>query len=325
MKSTLATVLTLTLSLPGCAGTPDTPATDASGLAADAVADAGPRDWAGRPVPVDPPTGQVWKLDEQTSDDFNYAAPADDKGAAFGERWIDMYHNHWRGPGLTAWREDHSDVADGHLHIRASRKEGTDKVNIGIISSKYRVQYPVYIEGRAKVSNSVLATAMWLLSPDDTQEIDFMEAYGASHSANAPDDKKDQSWFAHRMHVSHHVFIREPFQDYQPKDAGAWIEADTPWREDFHTYGVYWRDPWHLEYYIDGELVRTTSGEDMIDPEGFTGGKGLHKAMDIILDSEDHDWRSDQGVTPSDEELANAEDHVFKVDWLRVYKLVAAD
>ena len=306
MKTTLIAALALFVVLPGCAT-------------------AAEHDWADRPVPVDAGEGKIWVLDETTSDDFNYTAAGERKGAAFGERWVDTYHNHWKGPGLTVWGREHSDVTDGHLNIRASRLGGTDKVSLGIVTSKHRVKYPVYIEGRAKVSNSVLACAMWLLSPDDTQEIDFMEAYGAGHSENAPDDKKDQSWFAERMHVSHHVFIRQPFQDYQPKDEGSWIHADTPWREDFHTYGVYWRDPWHLEYYINGELVRTVSGEEMIDPKGFTDGRGLHKEMDIILDGEDHDWRSDQGVTPTDAELANAADHVFRVDWLRVYKPVDAE
>ncbi|RME71962.1 MAG: glycosyl hydrolase family protein, partial [Verrucomicrobia bacterium] len=179
----------------------------------------------------------------------------------------------------------------------------------------------VYVEARAKIANSVLASDVWMLSPDDTQEIDIIEAYGASWSDG---QQKDQTWFAERIHISHHVFIREPFQDYQPKDPGSWYHdgQGTLWREDFHRVGVYWRDPWHLEYYVDGKLVRTVSGKDIIDPHDFTGGTGLNKAMDIIINMEDQTWRSDQGLTPTDEELANKEDHTFKVDWIRVYKPV---
>ncbi|MEM6313728.1 MAG: family 16 glycosylhydrolase, partial [Planctomycetota bacterium] len=268
--------------------------------------------------------GMRWELQDHISDDFNYEMGPDEKIPAFTERWYPSYHNSWTGPGLTVWDENHLKVADGKLQIFATRLEGTDKVNMGIITSNHRVQYPVYVEARAKISNSVLANAVWMLSPDDTQEIDIIEAYGASYSANAD---ADQTWFAERMHISHHVFIREPFQDYQPKDEGSWqTKADgSLWRDSYHVIGCYWRDPFHLEYYIDGKLVRTVSGEDIIDPRGYTDGTGLNKAMDIIIDMEDHDWRSDNGITPTDEELANVENNTFKVDWIRVYKPVPVE
>ena len=280
-------------------------------------------DWHSVPIPVDPGVGMVWQLQENVSDDFNYEAPADDKGSAFTDRLDDWYHNAWSGPGLTIWRRDHVWIEDGMLTFVASRASDGRSVHLGCVSSNNRVIYPVYIEARAKVHNSVLACAIWLLSPDDTREIDFMEAYGADFAAGAPKDKQDQTWFSHRMHVSHHMFIREPFQDYQPKDPGTWIYSETPWRENFHTYGVYWRDPWHLEYYIDGKLVRTVSGPDIIDPEGYTDGGGLNLPMDIIIDAEDHAWRSRQGITPTNEELANQENHTFRMDWIRAYKPVS--
>ncbi|MEM7130132.1 MAG: family 16 glycosylhydrolase [Chloroflexota bacterium] len=273
-----------------------------------------PADWDEYPVPVDPGLGNEWKL-LPLSDDFNYSAPPENKGNKFAERWIDRYHNPWLGPGLTEWRTDHSWVADGNLVLDASRNPNTDTVYTGIISSKETVIYPLYVEARAKISNMVLANSVWLLSPDDTQEIDIVESYGS--------DRKGQEWFARRVHLSHHVFIREPFQDYQPKDMGSWYNNGTTWRDDFHRFGVFWRDTWHLEYYVDGELVRTVSGKSIIDPNGFTSGTGLNKAMDVIIDVEDQDWRSNDGLTPTDEELADEERKQYHVDWIRFYQLVS--
>ncbi|MFR9496788.1 MAG: beta-agarase, partial [Rikenellaceae bacterium] len=128
---------------------------------------------------------------------------------------------------------------------------------------------------------------------------------------------------ADRLHLSHHVFIRDPFQDYQPTDAGSWY-ADgkgTLWRDDYHRIGVYWRDPFYLAYYVDGNLVRVVSGENIIDPYGYTDGTGLTKELDIIINMEDQSWRAIGGLSPTDEELQAGSDIDFKVDWIRVYNL----
>ncbi|MBN3520707.1 hypothetical protein JYB62_11925 [Algoriphagus lutimaris] len=51
--------------------------------------------------------------------------------------------------------------------------------------------------------------------------------------------------------------------------------------------------------------------------------------MDIIINVEDQTWRSSpesglqsETYTPTDSELANVEDHTFRVKWIRVYKPV---
>lgn len=292
-------------------------------------------DFSTLPVPVQLDNGMEWEF-QDFSDDFEYEAPAGNLGAEFDANWYPRYHNSWLGPGLTEWDPNFPFVTNGMLHIPARRKSGSDKINMGIITNKTRIQFPVYIETRAKIMNSVLANGAWLLSEDDTQEIDFLEAYGASFSESA---NADHSWFAERMHISHHVFIREPFADWQPTDNGSWYtDGATLWREEFHTYGVYWRDPWHLEYYIDGQLVRTVSGRDQIDPLFHTNSvnpgdtssdtrTGLSKEMDIIIDAEDQDWRSDPQPgfllnTPTDNELANEANNTFLVDWIRIFKPV---
>lgn len=292
--------------------------------------------WKTLPVPADAGEGMKWEFQE-LSDDFEYEAPADVKGDSFLAKWDDFYHNAWAGPGLTEWRRDHTFVSDGNLQLISSRKAGTNQIHMGCITSKTRVIYPVYIEARAKVMNSTLASDVWLLSPDDTQEIDIVEAYGANFSESA---NSEHSWYAERIHISHHVFIRDPFADYQPKDAGSWYHDGTIWNEDFHTFGVYWKDPWHLEYYIDGQLVRTVSGKEIIDPLYYTNATdqgntdvdtrtGLSKEMDIIINAEDQTWRStpasglqEDTYTPTDAELANTDDHTFKVDWIRIFKPV---
>lgn len=304
------------------------------------------QDWTGIPVPADPGTGMEWILQDNVSDDFNYSAPASSKGSTFLNKWDDFYHNAWTGPGLTTWARNHSLVEGGELKLIASRYQ-SNRVNAGAVHSNNTVVYPVYVEIRAKIMNSVLANGGWMLSPDDTQEIDFMEGYGATWSAS---QGTDQSWYAQRMHQSHHVFIRTPFQDWQPSEFNSvgsnpvdanqptWILRDDGagyinWKDDYHRYGVYWQDPTHLYYYIDGVLVTFREGMEEIDPLYYTNAvnpgdnsndtrTGLNKAMDILFTVEDQDWRSNMSppLTPTNAELANTENHTFRVDWIRVYK-----
>ena len=49
--------------------------------------------------------------------------------------------------------------------------------------------------------NSVMANAVWMLSENSAEEIDIVEAYGSSFSESAGAAK---TWFAQRMHLSHH-------------------------------------------------------------------------------------------------------------------------
>ncbi len=274
------------------------------------------KDWDIYSIPADPGVNKEWKL-LPISEEFNYTALPDKKPEEFTHKWKDRYIHRWKGPGLTQWSRDHSSVKDGKLAIRVSRKPKTNKVLAGCISSHESFTYPLYLEVRAKISRLVMASCVWMLSADSTEEIDILEAYGS--------DRPDQEWYAKRLHLSHHVFIRRPFQDYQPTDDGSYYKNGTTWADDFHRIGVYWRDPWHLEYYVDGKLVRTVSGEDIIDPKDYTKGTGLSKPMHIIINKEDQNWRSDNGITPTDEELADPDRNTMYVDWIRVYKAVVKE
>ena len=299
----------------------------------------GQHDWDDYTVPASPGPGMIWEIQEDVSDDFNYNFEATSDEVAFEGKWKNWYHNPWTGPPPTIWKRNNVSVKDGYLQIETNRQSGqTTNVNgrqlqvtnTGCVTSLQQIVYPVYIESRAKVMNSVLASATWLLSPDDTQEIDFLEAYGSDRWLNP--------WFnEERIHLSHHVFVREPFADWQPNDEGSfYTDGETVWREEFHTYGVYWKDPWSLEYYIDGKLVRTISGKDNIDPLHHTNSinpgntnsdtrTGLSKPMDILIDTEDQTWRAVDGLSPTNQELLNKEDHTFKVDWIRVYKPIVGE
>ncbi|WP_010180046.1 galactose-binding domain-containing protein [Aquimarina agarilytica] len=234
------------------------------------------RDWDNVPIPPDPGPGRTWVLQEAPSDDFNYTFNGSSNRVNFGPsgqpaKWYNQYHdqpngrpNVFPGPGPTIWTRDHISVGGGTLNIIASRVPGESKIDLngvqtynfssrsGCMTNLNRVIYPVYVEARVQIMNSMLASDVWLLSPDDTEEIDIIEAYGG-----AGDDGRNQ-FFAERIHLSHHVFIRQPFRDYQPRDINSFWRrrAVNQWGGRTVNIGVYWVSPTRLEYYIDGQLQR---------------------------------------------------------------------
>ncbi len=276
------------------------------------------QDWANLPIPVKPGPGRSWKLQKELSDDFNYRG----KKKRFRKRWNDHYFNKWSGPGLTEWQKDHTSVTDGKLVIHASRRAGTDRVNCGIVTGKADLMYPVYTEARIKVSNLELSSNFWLLSRDSRREIDILEIYGGAAKGT----------FSQHASTNFHVFIRSKAEGITSNFADAnpvFLPDSSLWREDFHTFGMFWKSPTEVYFYFDGKQLPTGSWEQakMFD-KGYTN-TAMDKAkytMDrplvMILDTEDHDWRSRQGIVAKDEDLIDPTKNRMLIDWVRTYRLV---
>lgn len=258
-----------------------------------------------------------WVLQPTYSNEFDYAEGK--ASTAFTDDWQDRFFNGWTGPKKsgtattsTVYTPGNSSIENGELVYRATI-DGNN-VHTGCVTSKTKVGYPLYMEARVKISESSLATAVWLLSEDSTQEIDNLEAYG----------NKSNDYFSQRLHLSHHTFIRDPFQDYQPTGAETWY-ADgkgTRWADDYHDYGVLWLDPWTIKYYVDGELVRETPTNE-IDPLNYTGGTGLNKDMYLIISAAAQPWRETAGQVDNyttDPSVTSAARSTARFEYIRTYK-----
>ncbi|MBB4078612.1 hypothetical protein GGR28_001225 [Lewinella aquimaris] len=267
----------------------------------------GAQDWSGIPLPVAAGHTEEWQLIPEFSDSFNYRG----KGKRFTKRWRDTYFKGWSGPGLTEWDAGHSAVADGHLIIRASRKEGTRRVYCGVVTSQAPISYPVFIEASIRVSNQVLSSNLWLLSEDDRRELDILEIYGG--------DRPDQRYYATHASNNYHIFVRDSSNrilENLSDPSHHTLAGEVPYRRDFHRFGAYWIDPWSIDIYLDGKLVRRLRLEPDDDPDGV----GLDRPMYLIIDTEDHAWRSEKGIVATDEELADDEKNIMLVDWIRTYR-----
>ncbi len=296
------------------------------------------QDWTGIAIPASLPSGMVWELNP-ISDSFNYESTGANRPEEFTSRWNDLYINNFSGPSNTSFNKDHSWTTNGALNIHAALDNQFSIIYTGCISSKAQITYPMYMEARVKQSNCMLANNIWMISGDETEELDMLESY--------PNSQIGQEWFDERIHLSHHVFIRTPFTDYQPRDEeevfGTWYhEKDkTSWRGEWFNIGVYWVNPYHVEYYINGNKVRTikknehnfidpdgnlsehTTSFDAIDKYGYTGGTGLSKPQHIIINMEQQSWLSNLNIYPTSDELDDENGkNLFLIDWIRVYDAV---
>ncbi len=293
------------------------------------------QDWDGRPIPANPPAGMTWELNP-VSDSFNYESNSRNLHPEFTERWNELYINGFSGPSATSYHVDHTWISGGTLNIHGAWDATLPIIYTGCISSKATMTYPMFMEARVLQANCMLANNIWMISEDETEELDMLESY--------PNSQEGREYFDKRIHLSHHTFIREPFTDYQPRDEegvfGTWyMEEDREtWRGDYFTIGVYWVNPHHAEYYINGQKVRTikqfehsfiapdgslsehTTTFDALDKYGYTGGTGLSKPQHIIINMEQQSWLSAQNIFPTQDELDDANgQNLFKVDWIRVY------
>lgn len=262
-------------------------------------------------IPVDPPSG-TWKLDV-VSDDFNYVSSVGDRPTTFTNRWNDTYIGTWSGPSITDWQSSHIWTNGSYLAVQGHYSDDKESIILGCMSSKKAFVYPLYIEARVKLSTAFLANDIWMLSTDQTQELDVCEAY--------PTTNPDWIWFDRQIHVAHHIFVREPFQNWAPTDDGCRIfkPVGETWRNEFHTVGMYWESPWLLHYYIDGEHVRTTP-QNMIDPNNYSSGTGLNKPEHIIINMEQQDWNSDADRFPTEYDMTDESgNNIMWVDWIRLY------
>ena len=264
-----------------------------------------------------PGVGKTWKIQAKFSNEFNFSGGK--TALDFSSNWQDRFFNGWTGAPKTVYSAPQSSIENGNLVSKA--KIDGQKILTGCVSSKETVGYPLYMEARVKISESSLATAVWMLSKDSWQEIDNLEAYG---------DKTNEG-FSKRLHLSHHTFKRDvsPILDYQPSgwDETYYTDNKTFWADDFHTYGVLWLDPWTLKYYVDGKLVRETP-KDQIDPKNYTSSTGLaadrtglNKEMHIIISAAAQPWRENNGINYlTDPSVLSSERSTSRSDYIRVFK-----
>lgn len=263
------------------------------GLAAGPLA-ADPYQMVRSALPM-PPVGSHWQQVPQLSDEF-------DGGELDASRWI-PYHPYWQGRAPSRFDTNNVSVGDGLLWLRSvSLVESLDEVgdpqkdiwvHSACVTSVDSSAGYGYYEARIKASSLSMTSSFWFQGR--YSEIDVVEQIG---------DPLDHPQNKNQMLMNTHYY-----PDGWENDRKTPRRWEMPYAaaEDFHVYGVWWRDARNVWLYHDGERVAQIE----------TGG-AFDEPMFMFFDTEVFVW---EGL-PSIEALNDPERNAMQVDWVRAWRLV---
>ena len=219
-----------------------------------------------------------------------------------------------------------SGVTDGKLWIKATLRNNDPEdrwFQTARIHSKTKIKYPMYTEARIKTNNISSYNTYWLNNGDinNRDEIDIIENNSNPSCTNcAADDFPNQ--------MNSQYFQADANKSPQTvRNKGNYLRsnlsANNPlknkgWNEEYHTYGVWWKDEKNIQFYLDGEPAGSvTVGEHQ---DGMTYDRIFTRDLEIIFDV----WTNSEGWLgglPPKTDLQNDAINTMRIDWVRTWKL----
>jgi beta-glucanase (GH16 family) len=249
--------------------------------------------------PPPAPAGYDWRAIPELSDEF-------DTATLDGQKW-QPGHPYWSGREPSAFDPANVSVKDGLLQLRSSAKVDTlDGIknmdqDVWVASACVTSLTPLashgcYYAAHFKASRLSMTSSFWLQGK--YSEIDIVEQVGdsiktpghnrlmMSNTHYYPDGWTSDKWTHHEHEMT----------------SGA--------ADDFHTYGVWWKDARTVWLYLDGEKVEevTTKGE-------------FNEPLYLFFDTEVFKWEGN----PALESLKDDSRNTMQVDWVRGWRLVKND
>ncbi|MBV9471275.1 MAG: family 16 glycosylhydrolase [Abitibacteriaceae bacterium] len=241
------------------------------------------------------PVGYRWQAIPELSDEFN--------GTDLDKtKWL-PYQPYWKGREPSHFDPQNVFVHNGQLELRSTTTiedlaviKNPDKdvwVSAACVASKSPIATYGYYETRMKASKLSVTSSFWFQGK--YSEIDVVEQVGASLK---------QPTQGQYMLMNTHSF------------KGGWKNDQTTpnrWKmptgaaDDYHVYGVWWKDKDSVWFYHNGEKVAAVKlPYEYLEP------------MYLFFDTEVFSW---EGL-PTVEALKDPERNTMHVDWVHGWKLV---
>lgn len=263
------------------------------------------------------PENKQWVKLESMSDEFD---------AWDSSKWFKSTWNYGDTPVFMVTNTSNSGVTDGKLWIKATLREPNSDgrwFQTARIHSRAETKYPMYTEARIRTSHISAYNTYWLNNGDinNRDEIDIIE-----NNSNPSCTNCEAQEFPRRMNSQYFQadasknpqivrnkgnFFREDLADTNPlKNKG--------WNEDYHIYGVWWKDEKNVQFYLNGEPAGSVVVGEHND--GNTYDRIFTRDLEIIFDL----WTNDQGWLgglPPKSDLQNDAVNTMRIDWVRTWKL----
>ncbi len=252
-----------------------------------------------------PPNGKKWEKIEILSDEFNGNTLNTSKWAINSPQW--------EGRRPARFEESSVSVSGGNLKISASKKSNPFNGwthNGGLVRSKTKNLYGYY-EARMKANKTFMSSTFWLINKRNegsgcdvrTTELDVTETVGVN-SGNA-------NWINTMIKsMNSNTHSRNTNCNNTPVgQKGGKAELGGPSWQNYHTYGVWWKNKNEVLLYLDGKLVNT-----------ITPPADFNLPMYLRMVVETYDWNPPKaGQDGMNDSAANRTTYY---DWVRSYKLV---
>lgn len=261
------------------------------------------------------PVDKKWVKQENMSDEFSTW----DSNKWFKSTW------NYGVPVFMTTASTNSGVADGNLWIKATLNESNADgrwFQTARIHSKTKISYPMYTEARIKTAHISAFNTYWLNNGDSNNrdEIDIIENNSKPSCGCQPDfPLQMNSQYFHANSTMTPIEIRNADNFNQSKLLAVNPSKGVKWNEDYHTFGVWWKDSKNIQFYLDGE----PAGSVVVgkDKNGQTyANREFTRDLEIIFDL----WTADAtwlGGLALKSDLSDNSINTMKIDWVRTWKL----
>ncbi|MGL6314906.1 hypothetical protein [Vibrio sp. WXL103] len=282
-----------------------------------------------------------WQRVDNLSDEFDSDSL---DGSKWDHRGVIPGKFYWVGRYPFMFDDDNITVQNGELWLEAEKFDAPKADAFGerndwthggaIVRSHGRATPGVYIEASMKTTDTIMSGTFWLMMPGVDcneyiyKELDITESIGRRSGVFKPipegEDPKKYAWY-HPVSVEFSTGINptarerktscRPAHNVSAKKGDNTTDFDPA--ADFHVYGLYWKSPTELYFYVDGEyqfeIVPSVPFEDPM-------------AVVMAIETYDFNWPSGDDVADGFM-LDNGEtrpliDRATRYKWVRTWEVV---
>lgn len=255
------------------------------------------------------PFDKKWKIVKEMSDEFKGKKIDHKKWQTSGQGWIG------RSPGL--FLAENVKVSQGSLQIITTKLPDTvikqRKIFThggGYVGSRKAMTYGYY-ECEMRSNKTFMSSTFWLINERDkskgcdnrTVELDIQECVGQITS-----DKEFALKFDNYMNSNTHSRGVKEGCDVPKGTVGANAAIEAKVYDDFHVYGVWWKNKDEVLFFLDGKF------QSKVNPPA-----DFNIPMHLRMVVETYDWN----IVPEDGGMnGSIEDRTTTYNWVRSWKLV---